>query len=116
MIWVQTIERDYVWVVADEKESILGFSQLNIHGDGEAYIAGLYFVPEVLLLGLGRKMMEYIFEECRKQNADLIRLESTLTAHAFYQKLGFTGYARTSISIGGVEIECVPMEMKISKS
>lgn len=42
--------------------------------------------------GIGRKMMEYAFEICRKNNCYKINLSSNLKrerAHKFYEKLGF---------------------------
>ncbi len=44
-----------------------------------------------------------------------ITLEATLTAHAFYQKVGFEDSGdQTSVEISGQKIRCYPMKMRIT--
>lgn len=117
--WMQTIERDLVWVVVDPMNEIFGYGQLNILGAVEgfqaednqsgAYVAGLYFLPEVHGLGLGRKMVELMFVECQRENVQVIQLHATKTAFDFYSKMGFSKVTETTVRIGGVPIECIEM-------
>jgi hypothetical protein len=44
--WCQTMDQDLVLVISDQQDNIFGFEHLQVHGDSDAEIAGLYFVPE----------------------------------------------------------------------
>ena len=59
----------------------------------EAYLAELYVVPELRDRGIGRSLMEAVFEHARARGADTIDLNTSVDdeqAVALYEKLGFT--------------------------
>lgn len=108
--WHKTMDRDLVWVVSESENNIYGFGHLKLRENAEAEIAGLYFAPEAIGKGLGKKMAALIFEECRKNKVKTVYLCATKTAKAFYESVGFKhdGEAST-IALGGQKLECFNM-------
>jgi putative acetyltransferase len=107
--WQQTMDRDQVWVISDNEKKIYGFGHLQIKENNNAEIAGLYFVPELIGKGFGKKLAQIIFDECKKKNVTNINLYATLTAKAFYESVGFRPLEITSITLGDESIDCVRM-------
>ena len=59
----------------------------------ECYLAELYVVPDQRGRGLGRALMDEVFEVARREGAGHIELNSShddVAARALYEKLGFT--------------------------
>jgi ribosomal protein S18 acetylase RimI-like enzyme len=59
----------------------------------ECYLAELYVVPGKRGQGIGRALMDEVFEVARKQGAGHIELNTSdddVAARALYEKLGFT--------------------------
>ena len=59
----------------------------------ECYLAELYVVPEKRGRGIGRALMEAVFEVARDEGAGHIELNTShddVAARALYEKLGFT--------------------------
>jgi N-acetylglutamate synthase-like GNAT family acetyltransferase len=110
--WHQTMDKDFVWVISDLDLNVYGFGHLQIRENAEAEIAGLYFAPEVIGKGFGKKLMAIILDECRNKEVKTILLTATKTAKSFYQSAGFqqVGEARL-IGLGGQKIECFDMTM-----
>ena len=109
-LWRATIDKDFVWVVSDASPAIYGFGHLQ-EKEGAAYIAGLYFVPELKGKGFGREIFSLMVAECQKRSLAKLKLHSTKTALAFYQHLGFQALGpETSIRLGGEAIPCYEME------
>lgn len=113
--WCQTMDKDLVWVISNDTQDIFGFGHLSFAGEkNTAEIAGLYFVPEVIGLGLGKKLIQTMIDECKKKNTHLVILSATKTAKHFYEKCGFTQLGNVdTIQIGGTPIECFNMEMHL---
>ncbi|WP_374030194.1 GNAT family N-acetyltransferase [Bdellovibrio bacteriovorus] len=64
--------------------------------------------------GFGGTIAKEMIAETRKQNAFEINLESTLTAHSFYQKMGFADAGElATIELGGSKIRYIPMKLKL---
>lgn len=114
--WQKAIERDLVYVIADEAENIFGFGQISFPHPGEAYIAALYFVPEAQGKGLGREIVQLMINQARKKSAKVIKLHATKTALKFYSKLGFTVMGESFIRMADQEVECLTMTMKLKPS
>jgi GNAT superfamily N-acetyltransferase len=110
------INNHLVWV-AEQDEDIKGFGHFiikekddQIHG----HVLGLYLTPEVTGQGIGKKIFQLMLREAKCANVKSISLESTLTAHEFYKKLGFNDRGEEiKVEIGGVGIRCFPMDMLI---
>ncbi|MBY0416259.1 MAG: GNAT family N-acetyltransferase, partial [Bdellovibrionales bacterium] len=109
--WKKTMDSDHVWVISDKEDNIYGFGHLKFNQISESEIAGLYFVPEVIGLGIGKTLIKIIFNECKKRSIQTVSLTATKTAKRFYQNAGFEQIGPSaSIKIGGLEIECFNMK------
>jgi putative acetyltransferase len=109
--WRSTMDKDHVWVIADQQDNIFGFGHLKFMENQTAEIAGLYFVPEVTGQGFGKKLAQIMFDECKKQNTGTIYLTGTKTARPFYQSVGFVQIGpQVDMALGGINIECFKME------
>jgi putative acetyltransferase len=116
--WIGAIREGYVWVV-EFQHAIHGHGYIKITTDGEAAqaeIRGLYLTPEVLRQGLGFKLATMMIDKAKELGAKSITLDSTLTAHSFYQRLGFvdTGPVEAS-ELGGSMVRGIPMVMTLTR-
>jgi len=110
--WHQDIDQDLVWVISDEQNRIFGFGHLQFYENQGAELAGLYFVPEVVGKGNGKKIVQLMLHECQKRKIQKIELSATKTAKVFYERIGFKQMGpMTEIKIGGKSIECFRMQM-----
>jgi putative acetyltransferase len=108
--WLQTIDRDLVWVISDSNKNIYGFGHLQFKDSKEAEIAGLYLVPEVIGKGLGKELVGIMFDQCRKKEIHKVFLSATKTAKKFYEAVGFEQMGEpSSVEINGKKIECLRM-------
>ncbi|WP_374073240.1 GNAT family N-acetyltransferase [Bdellovibrio bacteriovorus] len=113
---VNAIKNQFVWVV-DNSGRIEGYGHLSItseNGRTKGHVMGLYLVPEANGKGFGVTIAKEMIAEARKQNAFEINLESTLTAHSFYKKMGFVDAGElATIELGGSKIRYIPMKMAL---
>lgn len=113
---VDAIQKQHVWVV-ENGGKIAGYSHLTFFNKDDlirGYIAALYLAPEANGQGLGAKLVHSMIAEARNQNAIEINLESTLTAHGFYRKMGFRDSGEQStVEVGGSQVRCIPMTLKL---
>lgn len=111
---VNAIKNQSVWVV-DNSSKIEGYGHLSIiseNGRTRGHIMGLYLVPEASGKGFGVTIAKAMIAEAKNQNALEINLESTLTAHSFYKKMGFIDSGEQSmIELGGSKIRYIPMKL-----
>ena len=113
---LNAIKNQHVWVVETD-HGIAGFGHLLLEskqGEVCGHVMGLYLLPEVLGQGFGQKIMREIFKTARDAGATKLELESTLTAHRFYQGQGFQAKGEmTTVQLGGVAIRCIPMQLSL---
>lgn len=113
--WREPIKEGHVWVVEFQNE-IHGHGYIKIYPDGgevKAHIHGLYLTPEVLGQGLGYALAKLMIEKAKAAGAAFITLDSSLTAHAFYQRLGFLDVGPLSYGeIGGSRVSGYPMMLR----
>jgi N-acetylglutamate synthase-like GNAT family acetyltransferase len=111
------ITDDLVWVVEDSG-SIEGYGHFKIfEKDGlkKGHILGLYLTQKVLGKKLGKSIVHLMLAEARSARVKEITLEATLTAHDFYQKVGFQDNGPQSfLEINGHNIRCHRMSMILS--
>jgi GNAT superfamily N-acetyltransferase len=113
--WVDAIKTGYVWVI-ESSGNIYGHAYIRIfdeNGNKKAHIHGLYLTPEVLGIGLGVKLAHLMLDAAKKNNVSLVTLESTLTAHEFYKKLGFADTGpMNKMEIAGDSVRYYPMDLR----
>lgn len=114
--WTEAIQKDIVWVI-EVGSNIYGVSFLKILPDsnGEcAYLHALYLTPEVIGQGLGLRLMQTLLNEAKAKGVRKIKLDSTITAFTFYEKLGFVSTGpKQMVDIGGYPVTSFPMELEI---
>ena len=111
--WQQTMDHDHVWVISNDQKEIFGFGHLSFPTEEEAYLAGLYFVPEVIGLGFGKQMMELMLNEVNKRQTKMIKLNATKTALKFYLKAGFSVDETSFIMMSDQKIDCINMHLQL---
>ncbi len=95
---IAAIRNDLVWVVLQNGE---------IDGSKQGYICGLYLTRKASKKSLGRSILDQMFTELRLAKATEVRLDSSATALAFYQKAGFvSSKPESTLKIGGIPIRC----------
>ncbi|WP_413584379.1 GNAT family N-acetyltransferase [Bdellovibrio sp. HCB274] len=111
------IKNHCLWVVESD-DKIEGYGHLQIYerdGVSLAHVHGLYLTPKALSKNNGRKLVSKMIEEASKAAVVTIKLEATLTAHSFYQKMGFADSApMKTVEIGGSKVSCYPMTMELN--
>lgn len=112
---IAAIENHFVWVVEINKK-IEGYAQIvfkEIEEQVFAHIFGLYLSSNALGLGVGRKFIELMIEEAKTKKVSRITLESTITAHKFYQKFEFVDTGdQITVQIGESAVRCQPMKLE----
>jgi len=114
--WINAVKTGLVWVV-ETNGTICGHAYLRIfEADGKklAHIHGLYLTAEALGKGLGWKLGQLMLGAAKAAHVETVTLESTLTAHPFYKRLGFndTGPLAT-VEIGGSRVRYFPMSQRL---
>lgn len=112
--WTEAIKVGHVWVVTSGSR-ILGQAYIRIFEEGgekRAHIHGLYLTPEVLGKGFGTKLGQLMLDTAKKAGVNVVTLESSLTAHDFYRKLGFKDTGPMSkMDIAGYPVRYIPMAL-----
>lgn len=116
--WGNSIRDHYVWVVELNNE-IHGHAFIRVFekdSEKHAYIHGLYLTPEVVGIGIGKKLINLMLEAARNEKVKIIKLESTITAHDFYKSSGFKDVGPMEMhNIGGENVSCFPMSLNLDK-
>lgn len=112
--WIDGINKGLVWVV-EFKGIVQGLASIAFEENNEhSHIQALYLTPEVAEMGCGRQLMEVMLDCARKHKVKSVSLDSTITAHGFYEKFGFKDCGPTTKRpIGGVPVTSTPMQLSI---
>lgn len=81
---VATLLAKRTMFVADGDDSIVGTASL----DG-AVVRTVFVAPDVQGRGIGRSLMAAVTEEAEKRAVKILSVPSSVTAEAFYRRLGF---------------------------
>lgn len=112
-LWVQAMDRDFIWIIENDSK-VVGFGHLAVMDEDSCEVMGLYFIPQAVGHGLGKKMFQEFITVARQHHLKNIRLHSTVTARTFYESLGFLqSGSDTTVEMRGVAIPCYPMELSI---
>lgn len=107
------VQHGLVWVLEHEQK-IEGHGSMHLEEE-YAHIHSLYLTPAVLGKGYGRQLIQVMMQTAKDAGVRTIRLESTLTAHKFYQSFGFVDREpMKKVVIGGYPVRCIPMEYIVS--
>ncbi|MFM6929298.1 MAG: GNAT family N-acetyltransferase [Bdellovibrio sp.] len=113
---VNAIQKQHVWVV-ENVGKIAGYGHLFLSNKDDlmrGYVVALYLAPEANGRGLGAELIRSMIAEAQSKKAIEISLESTLTAHGFYNKMGFRDSGeQITVEVGGSKVRCIPMTLKL---
>jgi adenylate kinase family enzyme/predicted N-acetyltransferase YhbS len=111
------IVHDAVWVV-DFGGQVQGHGRMSMEereGERVAYLKELYLAPELKGMGFGYRIMQLMLEAARGAAVGKMVLESTVTAHDFYRRLGFLDSGpELHYQVAGVGVRCFPMALELS--
>lgn len=112
-LWKQAMDRDFIWVI-EQDNNIVGFGHFAVMDDEVGEVLGLYFIPQAIGHGLGKKMFAEFIKLANAYKLKRITLHSTITAKTFYEHLGlYQNASDTTVEMRGVAIPCYPMEMEL---
>lgn len=104
------MESAYV-LVDEEREELAGFCILDV---AARELVSLYVNPEFAGRGVGRELMRHAEEAALAAGVEMLVLNSSLNAEAFYAKLGFERVKETSYALpSGTQLPCVAMQKKL---
>ena len=111
---IHAINNHFVYVIELENK-IEGFLHFTIsENKKESYVFGLYLTKKINGIGIGKSLVNIMFDELKRNSVQKINLHSSITAHPFYLKLGFMDSSlMTTVSINQTPIRCIPMEKYI---
>jgi GNAT superfamily N-acetyltransferase len=114
--WTDAIKTGHVWVI-ESNGSIFGHAYIRIfeeNGEKRAHVHGLYLTPEVAGRGYGTKLGQLMLDTAKNAGVKLVTLESTLTAHEFYKRLGFIDSGpMNKMNIAGYPVSYFPMATRL---
>lgn len=114
--WTAAINAENVWVVEIDGriEGLASVAVVEKDAVECGYIHALYLTPVALGHGFGGKLAELMIQKIRSLGLPRIYLDSTITAHGFYEKLGFVDNGgERKVEIGGHPVTCFPMVMEL---
>ena len=112
---VDSIANQFVYVV--EMDNLIeGYMHFNIlPNQTEIYVYALYLTKKCIGHGVGSEMMNLLNLVARQHHIKKITLHTTITAHSFYLKMGFSDTAAmTSVLVNNVPVRCTPMEKNLN--
>lgn len=107
--WLEKIKNDY-FIVAEDSRKILGFCSVSPKGSLDL----LYVHKDFQGNGVGSALMNEIDQYFANLNIREISSEVSITAKAFFEKMGFYLIGRQNKIINGVEFTNYLMKKKIS--
>ena len=115
-LWRERVQKDFC-IVAEKSGVVEGIGVLALPKEAgkPALIYMMYLTKAISGTGSGKKMMKMMLDHAKENGVKEVVLESSLTAHGFYESLGFCDSgAAIKKEINGTPIRCVPMKIKIN--
>ncbi len=106
--WALRFEGRYV-VTAWQDEQPVGFAELEPTGR----IDRLFVSADHQGQGIGRGLLERLVVEARRRGLVRLQVEASLTAEAFFARLGFKTRTRQTVLCRGVPLDNVRMERRL---
>lgn len=106
--WEEKCSSKYT-LVADSNGIVTGFVQLDDDGHIDCYYCHKDFLDQ----GIGRLLLEEIEKEALKKNLTRLFLEASITAKAFFKKMGFAVTNKQTVKIRGVKLINYIMEKEL---
>ncbi len=111
--YVRAMEAGERFFVAEESGELVGFGSIVLE---EAEIKAIYVHPSHIKKGIGSRLLHRLERIAKEAGLSILRLNSSLNAVAFYERLGYTREKPIKHKLqSGFEIDCVSMTKKIDK-
>lgn len=101
---------DHPFIVAELDATITGFAELQVTS---SEVRAVYVDPRYLRRGVGSALLAELERIARDAGVSELRLDSSLTAAAFYRSAGYEVLERTHHVSSGVVLECVKMQRRL---
>ena len=99
----QMVEEQHQFLIVEDEEEAIGFASWSPTAEPGVYkLHKLYVLPGHQGKGLGRTLLQYIFEAIQPEGASLLRLNVNRhnKARQFYEKMGFAVVKEEDVAIG----------------
>ncbi|HXO74024.1 MAG TPA: GNAT family N-acetyltransferase [Puia sp.] len=100
----QMVEEQHQFLIVEQdEEEAIGFASWSVAAEPGVYkLHKLYVLPGQQGKGLGRALLQYIFEAIQPEGATILRLNVNRynKARQFYEKMGFTVVKEEDVAIG----------------
>jgi GNAT superfamily N-acetyltransferase len=99
----QIVDEHHRFLIVEQEEEPIGFASWSATADTGVYkLHKLYVLPGRQGKGLGRTLLQFIFETIRPEGAARLRLNVNRhnKARQFYERIGFTVIGEEDIDIG----------------
>ncbi|MDN7240247.1 GNAT family N-acetyltransferase [Planococcus sp. N028] len=111
IIWLQNIKESIVYVIENQQQEIVGFSTGGLERSGNypnhtGELYAVYIVEEYQKQGLGRKLIQPVLEQLKKENITgmvVLVLEDNSSCR-FYEALGAKKIDRIQVKIAGKQL------------
>lgn len=109
-IWDKNVTND-IFYVLEKAGRVEGMIHGRVHDNSIGEIMGLYFTPEIIGQGYGRKAFEIVMDEIKQTKPEKVVISGTVTARPFYEAMGFSVKEIKLSNIRGVDIQTNEMEL-----
>jgi GNAT superfamily N-acetyltransferase len=99
----QMVDERHQFLIVEQTDEPIGFASWSVTGDpGIFKLQKLYVLPGRQGKGLGRTLLQFIFETIRQEGATRLRLNVNRfnKARQFYERMGFAVTGEEDIDIG----------------
>lgn len=103
--WARRFDGRFV-AVAEDPTGPVGFAELEPDG----HIDRFFVSADCQGMGVGRVLWDALETEARRLGLDRLRVEASLTARPFFERVGFTPLAEQVVECRGVAMPNVRME------
>jgi GNAT superfamily N-acetyltransferase len=102
-LWKQMREDRHAFLIVEEEEEPIGFASWSPEAEAGVFkIHKLYLLPGQQGKGLGKRILQFVFDDIRPQGARALRLNVNRhnKARQFYERIGFTVIKEVDVPIG----------------
>jgi putative acetyltransferase len=96
---------------AEMDGNVIGYARYNPKTNE---LCSIFVDPLVARRGVGKALVDLIFEDAAARGMTHLWLDASLTAVSFYQAAGFSTVEETKHDFSGVSLECVRMTKQFS--
>ncbi len=106
----RTSASDHERFVALEKGKIIGFAEYKNND-----LMGLYIHKDYTGTGVGKKLLQRLEADAYNHGIRTLNCSSTITAHRFYEKNGYTTIKKAMFTMGRHRLKVFEMKKRLSK-